>query len=51
MPPVVVKCTIPKGATYYKNECGEIVTNTLILNESLGTPDSNKIIRFKDLYK
>ena len=51
MPPVVVKCTIPKGATYYKNERGEIVTNSLILNENLGTPDSNKIIRFKDLYK
>ena len=27
--PVLVHCMIPKGATYYENEYGEIVTDTL----------------------
>lgn len=29
--PILVDCIIPKGATYYKNDRGEIVTDTLKL--------------------
>lgn len=30
-----VDCVIPKGATYYENEQGEIVSNRLIYNKTL----------------
>ena len=30
---VIAKCTIPKGATYYENSKGEIVSDSLIVNE------------------
>ena len=33
---VIAKCTIPKGATYYENSIGEIVSDSLIVNEVYG---------------
>jgi hypothetical protein len=38
--PILVDCIIPKGATYYENDYGEIVTNTLKLVKIIGV---NKI--------
>ena len=31
-PVTMVECTIPKGAEYWENKDGEIVTNSLIIN-------------------
>ena len=31
--PVIAKCTIPKGAVYYENSMGVIVSDSLIVNE------------------
>ena len=35
MYPVLMKVIIPAGATYYENNCGEIVTNKLIIKERI----------------
>ena len=37
---VLVKCTIPKGVTYYMNGDGEIVTDTIIIEEELEIPNN-----------
>lgn len=35
----LIKCTIPKGTTYYENYSGEIVTDTIIIEEELKIPN------------
>ena len=42
--PVVVKCTIPEGATYYVNKRGAIVTTKIRFEKDLGQPKVNIII-------
>jgi hypothetical protein len=39
---VIAKCTIPKGATYYRNYRGEIVSDTLIIDEIYDVPRQPK---------
>lgn len=42
--PVVVKCTIPEGTTYYVNNRGAIVTSRLCFEKDLGCPKVNMVI-------
>lgn len=49
--PVVVKCTIPKGSTYYINNKGEIVTDNIILDRELGTPTNTAPLRLREIHK
>lgn len=46
--PVVIKCIIPEGFTYYENIYGEIVTQRLILKEEVKLPEYN-VFQFKDI--
>lgn len=47
--PVLVECTIPKGATYYENSDGEIVSNRIIVNCDLGTPNNTTLTKIKEI--
>ena len=46
--PVIVKCTIPKGTTYYINDYNEIVTEKLTIVKYLGFPNGRGRIKSFD---
>ena len=46
--PVVIKCIIPEGSTYYENMYGEIVTQRLIIKEEVKLPEYS-LFQFKDI--
>lgn len=48
MTPVIVKCIIPEGTTYYNNINGEIVTEEMIIKEEIFLPEGS-VKRFKNI--
>ena len=46
--PVIVKCIIPEGTTYYTNKNGEIVTEKMIIKEEIFLPEGS-VKRFRNI--
>ena len=47
-PLAFVKCTIPKGATYYENEIGEIASDQITIDDIMPIDDSELTIKNKN---